>query len=89
MIANPTTSAPAVQLDCIGQIAIAVSDLTLSKDFYQNTLGMKFLFDAGQHGVLPVRCDPHHDLGKRRSRLSQAAPFSTSRSPIFRPRTLR
>src|ERR1700722_1218475 len=48
MIANPTTSAPAVQLDCIGQIAITVSDLSRSKDFYQNTLGMKFLFDAGQ-----------------------------------------
>lgn len=31
----------------IGQIALSVSDLARSKDFYQNTLGMRFLFDAG------------------------------------------
>jgi catechol 2,3-dioxygenase-like lactoylglutathione lyase family enzyme len=31
----------------IGQIAMTVSDLARSKDFYQNMLGMKFLFDAG------------------------------------------
>jgi methylmalonyl-CoA/ethylmalonyl-CoA epimerase len=36
-----------VHLDEIGQIALSVSDLARSKDFYQNTLGMKFLFDAG------------------------------------------
>jgi predicted enzyme related to lactoylglutathione lyase len=42
----PTTEA-AVHLDRIGQIAITVSDLARSKDFYLNTLGMKFLFDAG------------------------------------------
>jgi len=36
-----------VHLGCIGQIAIAVSDLARARDFYQNTLGMKFLFDAG------------------------------------------
>ena len=39
---------PPVHLDGIGQIAITVSDLARSKDFYQNTLGLKFLFDAGQ-----------------------------------------
>ena len=31
----------------IGQIAITVDDLARARDFYQNTLGMKFLFDAG------------------------------------------
>jgi len=37
----------AVHFDQIGQIAISVTDLARSKDFYQNTLGMKFLFEAG------------------------------------------
>ncbi len=37
----------AVHFDTIGQIAITVGDLKRSKDFYQNALGMKFLFDAG------------------------------------------
>jgi methylmalonyl-CoA/ethylmalonyl-CoA epimerase len=41
------TVPPQVHLDEIGQIALSVSDLARSKDFYQNTLGMKFLFDAG------------------------------------------
>ncbi|MGO9326267.1 MAG: VOC family protein [Terracidiphilus sp.] len=36
-----------VRLDEIGQIAVTVSDLQRSKEFYQNLLGMKFLFDAG------------------------------------------
>jgi methylmalonyl-CoA/ethylmalonyl-CoA epimerase len=36
-----------VQLHDIGQIALTVRDLTRAKDFYRNTLGMKFLFDAG------------------------------------------
>jgi len=31
----------------IGQIAITVEDLAKAKEFYQNTLGMRFLFDAG------------------------------------------
>jgi methylmalonyl-CoA/ethylmalonyl-CoA epimerase len=45
---NPTAAAPAaVHLDQIGQIAITVDDLARAKNFYQNTLGMKFLFDAG------------------------------------------
>jgi methylmalonyl-CoA/ethylmalonyl-CoA epimerase len=34
-------------LDDIGQIAVTVSDLARSRDFYQNVLGMEFLFDAG------------------------------------------
>jgi len=41
------TSATALHLDTIGQIALTVDDLVRAKDFYQNTLGMKFLFDAG------------------------------------------
>jgi len=36
-----------VHFDAIGQIAITVLDLARAKDFYQNTLGMKFLFEAG------------------------------------------
>jgi methylmalonyl-CoA/ethylmalonyl-CoA epimerase len=36
-----------VQFECIGQIALTVRDLAESKRFYQETLGMKFLFDAG------------------------------------------
>lgn len=39
-------SAPAFSLEKIGQIAITVDDLPRARDFYQNTLGMKFLFDA-------------------------------------------
>jgi methylmalonyl-CoA/ethylmalonyl-CoA epimerase len=42
----------AVHLDAIGQIAITVDDLARAKDFYQNTLGMKFLFDAGHLAFL-------------------------------------
>ena len=42
--------APAsVSLDTIGQIALTVDDLAQAKDFYQNTLGLKFLFEAGNH----------------------------------------
>ena len=36
-----------VHLEEIAQIAVTVSDLQRSKDFYQNVLGMQFLFDAG------------------------------------------
>jgi methylmalonyl-CoA/ethylmalonyl-CoA epimerase len=42
-----TAITPTVHFDTIGQIALTVSDIARSKDFYQNTLGMKFLFDAG------------------------------------------
>ena len=44
---NTTTPGATVHLDRIGQIAISVSDLERSKEFYGETLGMKFLFDAG------------------------------------------
>jgi methylmalonyl-CoA/ethylmalonyl-CoA epimerase len=40
-------SGNSVQLNEIGQIALTVRDLARAKDFYQNTLGMRFLFDAG------------------------------------------
>ena len=36
-----------VHFEKIGQIAMTVEDLARAKDFYQNTLGMRFLFDAG------------------------------------------
>lgn len=34
------------KVQSIGQIAIAVSDIDASKKFYQNCLGLNFLFDA-------------------------------------------
>jgi methylmalonyl-CoA/ethylmalonyl-CoA epimerase len=36
-----------VHLSEIGQIALTVHDLAQAKDFYQNILGMQFLFEAG------------------------------------------
>jgi methylmalonyl-CoA/ethylmalonyl-CoA epimerase len=44
---DPDISSATANFDKIGQIAITVDDLPRAKDFYQNTLGMKFLFDAG------------------------------------------
>lgn len=41
------TKRQSVQLNEIAQIALTVRDLERAKNFYQNTLGMKFLFDAG------------------------------------------
>lgn len=41
------TPASQVQFEKIGQIAITVTDVIRAKDFYLNTLGMRFLFDAG------------------------------------------
>jgi methylmalonyl-CoA/ethylmalonyl-CoA epimerase len=46
-LSQPDTTPTALSLDSIGQIAITVDDLARAKNFYQNTLGMKFLFDAG------------------------------------------
>ena len=45
-MANETLQA--IHLNNIGQIAITVHDLSRSRDFYRDVLGMKFLFDAGQ-----------------------------------------
>jgi methylmalonyl-CoA/ethylmalonyl-CoA epimerase len=44
---HPDTAPSANTLEKIGQIAITVDNLPRARDFYQNTLGMKFLFDAG------------------------------------------
>jgi methylmalonyl-CoA/ethylmalonyl-CoA epimerase len=41
-----------LQLKEIIQIAITVSDLAQAKAFYKDTLGMKFLFDAGTMAFL-------------------------------------
>ncbi|NNC99954.1 MAG: VOC family protein, partial [Gammaproteobacteria bacterium] len=35
-----------IQIEKIGQIAIAVSDLDRSVEFYRDILGLEFLFDA-------------------------------------------
>lgn len=43
--ATPTPSQ--INLEDIGQIAVTVTDLVRARDFYQNVLGMHFLFDAG------------------------------------------
>ena len=43
----PTEPTTAAQLYEIGQIAITVSDLARSQQFYEKTLGMKLLFNAG------------------------------------------
>ena len=47
-MSHPDVSPAIVNFDKIGQIAITVDDLPRARAFYQNTLGMKFLFDAGQ-----------------------------------------
>ena len=47
MTVQSHTPASTVQLEKIGQIALTVTDLARSKDFYQNTLGMRFLFETG------------------------------------------
>jgi methylmalonyl-CoA/ethylmalonyl-CoA epimerase len=41
------TTERSVALSAIGQIAIAVSDLKRAQSFYQEKLGMRFLFEAG------------------------------------------
>jgi len=51
----PSSETAAVHLNEIGQIALTVRDLAESKRFYQEVLGMKFLFDAGPS-------DRAHDL---------------------------
>ena len=47
MSSQASTVQSSVNLDKVGQIAVTVSDLARSRDFYQKILGMKFLFDAG------------------------------------------
>jgi methylmalonyl-CoA/ethylmalonyl-CoA epimerase len=47
MANEPAVTESIVYLGEIGQIAVTVSDLARAKDFYQNVLGFKFLFNAG------------------------------------------
>jgi methylmalonyl-CoA/ethylmalonyl-CoA epimerase len=47
MSAEMESTLAAVHFDKVGQIAITVRDLERAKAFYRDTLGMKFLFDAG------------------------------------------
>jgi len=54
--ATSSHTAQTVHLDEIGQIAITVRDLARSTEFYRDTLGMKFLFDAGHMAFF--QCGP-------------------------------
>ena len=47
-MSHPDVAPAIVNLEKIPQIAITVDDLARARNFYQNTLGLKFLFDAGQ-----------------------------------------
>lgn len=46
-MSHPDVSPATITLEKIGQIALTVDNIAIAKDFYQNTLGMKMLFDAG------------------------------------------
>jgi methylmalonyl-CoA/ethylmalonyl-CoA epimerase len=55
MSTTPEISATAaIQLESIGQVALTVHDLAESKRFYQDVLGMRFLFDAGSMAFFQV-----------------------------------
>jgi len=43
------STAPAIRLNSIAQIAINVHDLGRAIEFYRDTLGLKFLFQAGEN----------------------------------------
>jgi methylmalonyl-CoA/ethylmalonyl-CoA epimerase len=47
MTTQSHTPVSTVHLEKIMQIALSVTDLPRAKDFYQNTLGMRFLFETG------------------------------------------
>lgn len=47
-MSHPDIAPAVVNLEKIGQIAVTVDNLARATDFYQNTLGMKLLFEAGQ-----------------------------------------
>jgi len=47
MTTQSHTPASTVHFEKIGQIALSVTDNSRARDFYGNTLGMRFLFDAG------------------------------------------
>lgn len=44
---EPVAATSSIHLEAIAQIGLTVSDLARAKAFYGDTLGMKFLFDAG------------------------------------------
>lgn len=46
-MSHPDFAPALVNLEKIGQVAITIDDIARAKDFYENTLGMKFLFEAG------------------------------------------
>jgi methylmalonyl-CoA/ethylmalonyl-CoA epimerase len=52
MMSHSDATLSTITFDTIGQIAITVDDLAAAKNFYQNILGMKFLFDAGHLAFL-------------------------------------
>jgi methylmalonyl-CoA/ethylmalonyl-CoA epimerase len=54
MSSGASASPSSFHLGEIGQVAITVSDLARSKDFYQHVLGLPFLFDAG--GMAFFKC---------------------------------
>ena len=47
-MSHPDVAPAVANLEKIGQVAITVDDIVRARDFYQNTLGMKFLFAAGK-----------------------------------------
>ena len=47
MTTQSHTPASTVHFEKIGQIALSVTDISRARDFYGNTLGMRFLFDSG------------------------------------------
>jgi len=52
MSENPTSQP--VHLNDLGQIALTVTDLPRAKDFYQNTLGLTLLYDAGKMAFFQI-----------------------------------
>ena len=46
-MSQPDIAPITIGLEKIGQIAITVDDTARAKEFYQNTLGMRLLFEAG------------------------------------------
>jgi len=47
MTPHAETPAASLHLDGIAQVALTVADLARAKAFYQDALGLRFLFDAG------------------------------------------
>ena len=71
-----------VHFNAIGQIAITVDDLAKSKDFYQNVLGMKFLFDAGNMAFFQCG-DIRFMIGSSEQAVQRGGTILISRSQTF------